>query len=206
MKRVIVVLTFFVLSLFLGCVRADEHLLFNDSNMYIQELDIMIDPVLILDYDGMYTMKIEEGQVIKLIKDNSIPLSLDNEENLFVSECIYTDSTNILKTIKICLNNGYYSDWKNVPSAETPYAVYIDLTEEGYKLFPESNAIEQVSISVSFGSNQETSKHINSILTKHYMPKGMNVYIQYKNGLNTTFLYGEFYNQTIVTWDEVTLS
>ena len=205
MRRVICILTFVLLFLSLGCLNANKHLLFNESIEYIQELDIMKEPVLIHGYDGKYSLKVEQGQAIKLIElqDHSVSLSLDNEKNRIVAVRIYEDAANILNVIQSCLKNGYYSNWENVPSAETPYAIHIYLSEEGKKLIPESNAIDEIFVSVSFGSDQETTVSTNSIRTEHYIPKGLNVSIVYKNGLNVSYLYGEYYDQTIVTWDEV---
>ena len=199
MKRLIFVAFIIFFSFLFGCTdtvkktlpEASVQKLVEDLDSYLQGLSAS--HVLVENYEGKYDLEIEHGEAVKLIevkKHRFGPLSLNNEENRQISECICEKAFDVLRTIQICLNNGYYENMYSAPSAEEKYGIYMDISKDGIELFQDTEAIDRVDILIHTRNGTISDLYAVRFQNRLLIPNGLIVWFTYKDGTKTAYNFG----------------
>lgn len=204
-KRVICI--FLLLSCFISCVYANNEISYVDLQHFMEEtlsyfvsLDVKHDPVLVLDMGGKYSLKAKNGSVIVLLEKNrhQITLSLDIPENMQRAESILNDASDILQAIQTCLQNGFYTDLYTNPTDVIQNTIYIELTDEGIGLFPESDNIEYIKVHISTHTTNKIIDNSVQIQKQRLVPDGISICIKRQNNdYEETYCYGANYDYTL---------
>ena len=212
MKRIKLILVFLILSI-VGCTYRAEKL--SDAELsafmervspYLQELDAETDPVYIDFYNHKYSMKMEKGEPVVLIDNDeeSTFLSLDNSENHELAEEMSSNAYKTLGIVQYCMRNKMYVELENDPNGVRPYDVYCYLADEGIALFPKNEQIERISICIHSEKSQKGQEGAIQIGKVFRVPKGLAVYIDWKDKTYSAYLFGDDFDYEIYVNQDTT--
>ena len=205
MKFIKISLVLFVLSI-VGCTFGAQKIsdlelseFMERVSPYLQELDAEKDPVYIEYYNHKYSMKMEKGEPVVLIRNDEEPtlLSLDNSENHELVEEMSSNANTILSITQNCMRNKMYVDLANDPSGVRPFDVYCYLSEEGLALFPKKEQIERISICIHSKKSNKGQEGAIQIGGLFRVPNGLAVYIDWKDKTYSAYLFGDDFDYKV---------